>query len=142
MSTRLYEDVKVVAAVLPQAASAAVNGSAVDMEGYGEGMVVVSCGATTGTPASFTFNAKVQESDNGTSGWTDIAGAAIVAVTAVNKTGEISVEQLKRAASKRYIRPVLTPALTGGTAPTLLISAHVLLGRPERGNVGNSTTAA
>lgn len=141
MPTRVYEDVKVVTSIAPIAASAATNGSAVDMEGYGEAMVVVSNGAALGSPSSFTFNAKVQESADGSTGWTDIAGAAIVAVTTGNRTAEIPVEQLKRAASKRYIRVVATPALSGGSTPTLPISAIVLLGRPERGGVGNSLTA-
>lgn len=143
MSTRLYEDVKVMTSILPQAATAgAVNGAAIDMEGYGEGMVVVTNGAATGTPTSFTFDAKVQESADGSTAWTDVTGASIVQVTTANKTAEIAVEQLKKAASKRYIRVVATPAFVGGSTPTLLISAHVLLGRPEQGNVGNSTTGS
>lgn len=141
MSTRVYEDVKVTTSIAPIAASAVVNGSAIDMEGYGEAVVVVSNGAATGAPSSYTFNAKVQESADGSTAWTDITGAAIVAITANNQTAEIPVEQTKRAASKRYIRAVITPALTGGSTPALPISAHVLLGRPERGGVGNSLTA-
>lgn len=141
MPTRIYEDVLVKSSILPGAVTAATNGASVDTAGYGEAVVVVSNGAATGSPSSYTFNAKVQESATGAGSWTDVAGAAIVQVIADNMTGEIAIERAKSAASKRYIRVVATPALTGGSTPTLPISAIVLLGRPERGSVGNSGTA-
>ena len=137
---KMYEDVRVLASVLPQAKTAgALNGAAVDTEIYNDGMVVVNVGAVTGTPSAFTVDAKVQESDNGTSGWVDVAGASIVAVTAIDKTAEIPLDPM-RAAAKRYVRVVITPAFTGGTAPTALVAANVLLGNPDRGPVANSTT--
>lgn len=141
MPTRVYEDVKVETSILPQTTDTAVNGTAIDLEGYGEAVVIVSNGAVSGSPSSYTFDAKVQESADGSTSWTDITDAEIVQVTADDKTGEIAIEHAKRAASKRYIRVVATAAITGGTSPLLPIAAHVLLGRPERAAVGNSLTA-
>lgn len=140
---RIFENVKAYTGIAPISSTggSAINGSAIDTAGYGDGVVVVQVGATTGTPTSFTVDAKVQESANGTTGWVDITGAAIAQVTAENKTGEIAVEFAKRGASLRYIRVVLTPALTGGTSPTVGVGAVVVFSNPEVGPTSNSTTA-
>lgn len=83
----------------------------------------------------------MQESANGSTGWTDIADAEVVQITSANKTGEIAVEFAKRGASLRYIRVVLTPALTGGISPTVGVGAVVVLSNPGVGPTSNSTTA-
>ncbi len=141
MPTRLYEDVKVETSVLPQETDTAVNGSAIDMDGFGEGMVIVSNGAVSGAPTSYTFDAKVQESADGTTGWVDVTGAAIVQNADTDDvTAEIAIERLKRVAALRYIRVVVTAAITGGTTPFLPVCATVLLGRPERAPIVNSLT--
>lgn len=140
---QIYEYVKVLPSVRPIGAVAgAVNGVAIDTEGYADAMAVVMVGATTGSPSSFTVDAKVQESANGTSGWTDISGAAITQVTAAAKTGEIAIPLRQRSAHLRYVRVVITPAFSGGSTPTVGISASVILANPEvvSGQL-NSTTA-
>lgn len=137
---KMFDDVRAVVSVLPQAKNAgALNGAAVDTEIYNDAMVVVNVGAVTGTPSSFTVDAKVQHSDTGVSGWTDVTGAAITQITAIDKTAEIPLDVMA-AAAKRYVRVVITPAFTGGTSPTVLVAANVLLGTPDRGPVGNSVT--
>lgn len=140
---KIFENVKVVSTILPiTAAAGATNGVAVDTEGYGDGMIVVSVGAATGTPDSFTVAAKVQESADGSTNWTDISGSAIATVTAASKTGEIALALNSRAAAMRYVRVVATPAFVNGTSPKIAIGAVVLLGSPEIVSTAlNSTTA-
>lgn len=129
--------------VRPVAAVAgAVNGAAVDSLGYGNLMAVVEVGATTGTPGSFSVAAKVQESADGSTGWTDITGAAITSITAADKSAQIGVYDISGKTRLRYYRVVVTPAFVGGTTPAVGISAHLMLGDAERGAVGNSTTGA
>lgn len=141
MST--FENVKVLTSVTPRAAVAgAINGTAIDTEGYSDAVAIVTVGATTGTPDSFTVAAKVQESADGSTGWTDVTGAAIATVTAASKTGEIAVPIASRAAAARYIRVVVTPAFVNGSTPAVGVGAIVVLGNPEIvSGALNSTTA-
>lgn len=137
----LFDDIRVAQSVRPQPrAAGAFNGLAVDTEGFDDMMVTVAIGATTGTPSTFTVAANVQESANGSTGWVDIAGAAIVTATAVDRTAELRVD-LRAVARLRFVRVVVTPTYVGGTAPTIQVAAVVLLGQAERGPVGNSATA-
>lgn len=137
-----FENVLSLTGVAPVSSTGgAITGSAIDTQGYGDGMVIVQVGGTTGTPTSFTVDAKVQESADGSTGWADISGDALVQVTSANKTGEIKVALGSRSASKRYIRVIVTPALTGGTTPTVGVGAVVVLGNPEVSPSTNSTTA-
>jgi len=138
-----FESVKIVPSVRPNTVAAgAVNGEAVDTRGFGDAVAIVGVGSTTGTPDSFTVNAKVQESADGSTGWTDISGAAIVAVTAADKNGEIAVSISKRVASLRYIRLVVTPAFVAGTSPKVGVTGTIVLGNPDIGSLAvNSATA-
>ena len=79
----------------------AANGSSVDCDGM-EGPVVLAVltGAATGTPTSFSIAAKLQESDDGSTGWADLG-------------------KLRGIRTKRYLRSVLTPAFVGGSSPTV-----------------------
>lgn len=141
MRNTFESGVKAVSSIVPQAAVAgAVTGTAVDTIGFGDAMAVISIGATTGTPTSFTVNAKVQESADGSTGWTDKTGAAIVAGTVASKVAQIPISIAKSAASKRYVRLVITPAFVAGTSPAIGISGNIMLGNFATGNVGNSTT--
>lgn len=136
---RTFENVLVKTSVVPSSAVAgAINGAAVDTEGFGDAVAIVTVGATTGTPTSFTVDGKVQESADGSTGWTDVTGAVITAVTVASKTAEIAIDTDKKALSKRYIRLVVTPAFVGGTAPTIGVAGVVVLGKPDRGPVSNS----
>lgn len=138
----LFENAEALSCVVPQAAAAgAINGTAIDTQGFGDAMVVVQVGATTGTPTSFTVNAKIQESADGSTGWVDVTGDTIAAVIAANKTAEINVALRSRVAALRYFRVVLTPAFVAGTSPTIGVSALALLGAADKASkVVNSAT--
>jgi hypothetical protein len=72
----------------------------------------------TGTVAGgTTVGGKVQESDNGTSGWADVSGATFANVTASNGAQAVTF-----ARTKRYVRCVVT--LTGGS-PSAAVCAAV-----------------
>lgn len=109
----------------PQAISTALNGVGIDRLSYLGAVFAIEVGATTGTPTSFTVDAKLQESADNTT-FTDIAGATMTQITAANSHGEIN---LNLAGIKRYIRAVITPAFVGGTAPTVLVGASCVLGQ-------------
>lgn len=111
-------------AISPQAASAAVNGAAIDTRGYDN--MVLSCilGAITGSPTAATVTFKAQASDASGSGYVDIPGATKDVSTA-NTAVEIN---LSTAGLSRYVRTVGTPAFTGGTSPTALIGTSYVLG--------------
>lgn len=138
----IFENVKVVTSIAPiTQVAGAVNGVAIDTEGFGDGVCIISVGAATGTPTTQTVAGKLQESDDGSTGWGDITGAAITAITTNSKTAEIRIDRRKRAASKRYIRAVVTPGFTGGSTPALPIAATIVLGNPTYSSaVANSTT--
>lgn len=116
---------------VPVAASAGTrNGAAIDRQGFLSAVISATCGAATGTPTSFTYDAKVQDSADGSTGWADYKPdgatvAAITQITAVNTNGRRNVNLVN---AKRYIRVVETVAFVGGTSPTLAVAEDVILG--------------
>lgn len=126
----LYDAIKAVASVFPISASAATAGVGVDTKGFNSAVAVVNNGAATGTPTSYTVDAKVQECDTNslTAGdWEDVTGATITQITADSATELIRIEGLGTS-RKRYLKLVITPAITGGSTPKALISGTILLG--------------
>lgn len=118
--------IKPVVGFFPQASGAAtINGASIDRNGFYSAVLHGATGAVTGTPTGQTFDLKLQDSADGSTGWADISGAAITQITAVSTAGEINVNLT---GAKRYIRAVGTVALTGGTTPTLQVAATVVLG--------------
>jgi hypothetical protein len=132
----VYDGIKNIQAVDPIAASAAQTSDAIDTMGFNSGVVVVTNGAATGTPDSYTVNAKVTECDTSDGQFTDVTGAAITEITADGKIANIRLEGLGTSI-ERYIKVVVTPALTGGTTPKALVGATVHLGRAYTEPVGN-----
>jgi hypothetical protein len=106
------------------AATTAVNGSAVDMEGFES---VVFLGSFGTAAADNTL--KAQASDDGSTGWADITGA----ITAPGGTDGVQFLEVVRP-QKRYIRVVATR----GTSSTLE-SMWAIQGLPAVSPVGNST---
>ncbi len=135
----VYDSILSKSALDPIAASAATNGIVIDTFGYNSATFAVQNGAVTGTPDSYTLNAKLQEGAlaNG-SDMADVSGVTITQITADSKIAVIRVDGLGTT-RKRYLRVVVTPALTGGTSPKALISAVANLGRAYKKPVGNAT---
>jgi len=118
--------IKALAGFSPQAAAAGtINGAAIDRAGFQSAVLHGRTGAVTGTPTAQTYDLKLQESADGSTGWTDIAGAAIAQIAAANTEAEVNVNL---AGAKRYIRVVGTVTFTGGTTPTLQVASTLVLG--------------
>ena len=83
--------------------SASTGNSGIDMQKFRRALFVILTGTVT---AGGSLSAKLQESADGSTGWTDIAGAALAAITASNKaaTLELRADQM----TKRYVRATLT----------------------------------
>lgn len=124
--TDIGAQVKVVAGIPPtnDDGTAAINGAAIDRLGFQSAVLQVANGAAAGAPTSYTVDAKLQESADGSTGWTDISGAAITQITADNSDEYVDVNL---AGAKRYIRVVATTAFVGGTSPTVPVAATVVL---------------
>ncbi len=119
----VYDAIKALFTIRPQAATATVTGSAVDTLGYNSAMAALEVGAVSGTTP--TLDVKLQESDTSGGTYTDITGAAATQVTASNNSQVIRVEGLGTS-RKRFIRAVGT---IGGTTPSFALSVEILLGR-------------
>lgn len=133
----IYDAVKNIQAVDPIAASAAQTSAAIDTKGFNSGAVVIINGAATGSPSGYTVDAKVQHCDASGGSYTDVTGAAITQIIADSKIATIRLSGFGTSL-KRYIKIVVTPSLTGGTSPKVLVGATVQLGRAEREPVGNA----
>lgn len=106
------------------ARTSTVTSSAVDVRGYKGGLVVEQLvGAVSGT--SPTLDGKLQESADGSTGWTDISGATFTQVTASDSFQKIGVDVRQ---TRGYVRYVGTIA---GTTPSFTMGV-VLLGIKER----------
>lgn len=101
---------------VPAVRTTTVTGPAVDVLHY-EGPMLVSqdVGAISGTPS---LAGKIQDSDDGTTGWADVPGATFAAVTAANNLQGLA---LQAGQVRRYIRYVGT--ISGGT-PSLAFGVH------------------
>lgn len=134
----VYDAILHKSALEPIAASSAQNGIVIDTMGYNSMDFVIQNGAATGAPTSYTVDAKVQEGAAANlSDAADVSGLTITQITADSKTAVIRVEGLGTS-RKRYLRVVVTPAMTGGTSPKALISAVANLGRAYKEPVGNT----
>jgi len=99
----------------------AANGSSVDCDLLeGPVALAVFTGAATGSPSAFTVTAKLQESDDGSTSWGDIANQETLVVNAASSVGLLRAHR-----TKRYVRSVLTPAFTGGSSPTIPAASWV-----------------
>ena len=104
------------AGLVPQTVTGNVNGPAADMiNGDGLCFAIQQVGAVSGS--SPTLNGKIQESADGSTGWTDIPGAAFAVVTTTNNTQAIAFER-----TKRYLRYV---GAVGGTSPSFSIAVVI-----------------
>jgi len=120
----------------PVSASSAQTGIVIDTFGFNTAMFTVQNGAATGSPSSYTVDAKIQECDTSGGSYVDVSGATITQITADSKAATVAVEGLGTSC-KRYLKIVVTPALTGGSTPKALVAASVQLGRAFQNPVAN-----
>lgn len=120
----LSNNIGAVLAVAPAVQTANVNGLAIDTKGFGSLAFVITTGAID---SAGVFNAKIQESDTGTSGWSDVdpklvtgSFAGPLAANSTTKAGYIGY--------KRYARLVLTK----GTGTSVVIGAVAILDHAQK----------
>jgi len=104
------------------------NGTGIDRSGYDEIKVLVSTGAATGTPTSYSVDAKLQDSADNSS-FADVSDVEIKQITADNTTA--TMEKINCSTLRRYVRVVTTPAYVGGTSPKVPVAVTVLLGQAK-----------
>lgn len=102
-----------------------IDGAAIDRLGYGSAVLHHTCGAASGTPDSFTVDSKLQDSDDGSTGWADVTGAAATTLAADNAEAQKDVDL---SGAKRYIRVRTAVAFVNGTTPKVEVAATVILG--------------
>lgn len=124
--------VAVATSVLPQAATANVNGVWIDRFAHN---LPLSCvlhqvtGAETGAPTGASVQTKLQHSpDNGTTiadyippGATTVAQTAVL--SAVNTENSVAIDL---SSANRYVRAVSLITLTGGASPTIEVAADIV----------------
>lgn len=129
-------ELKLAIGVEPAArAAGTVNGPAIDRLGLDTAVLEAIAGAVTGAPSAQTLDVKLQQSADGSTGWTDFvpvtgtpASGAVAQVTTVSSRKRKTISLRK---AQRYIRVVQTVGFTGGTAPTWLCAAHVVMAAPD-----------
>jgi len=125
--------IAVATSILPQAATASVNGVGLDRLAHN---LPLSCvlhavvGAETGAPSAVSVQTKLQHApDNATWADYDYPGSTTVAQTAaltgVNTEASAPIDL---SSANRYVRAVSTITLTGGTSPTIEVAADIIFG--------------
>lgn len=130
---KVFDNIATFLSVVPAVITASANGSAVDTKGYTDGMVQIIAGAIDLTSGNETYVFTVEESDDGSTGWTAVSGLTS-SVTANNQLKELRLAELNLA-RKRYLRVVAT---LGGTTPSFAGTAVIIAGNPIQGPVLNA----
>ncbi|KAB8162926.1 hypothetical protein FH609_004145 [Streptomyces sp. 3MP-14] len=125
----LYDEVVTVPTLAPATLTAgAATGSTVDRAingGMADAVVVVTAGAVE----DGTHTVAVQDSANGSTGWTAVpAGQLRGTVPVIDDGGADTVYEIGVVHSRRYLRVVVT---TAGATDGAVVAAAVLLGRPR-----------
>lgn len=126
----------VVGLTLAARAAGTVVGPAIDRTGFDELALLLQSGAATGSPTSFTADAKITHCDTSGGTYTDYTpptptpspSGAVATVTAIDSVKKRSVDLR---AAKQFIKVSQTNAFVGGTTPTLLTGSTVLLGAAD-----------
>jgi hypothetical protein len=116
----------------PQTATSTATGTAVDMQ-LADGPVnaLLTVGTVSGTTP--TCDVKLQESDDGSTNWTDITGAAFTQVKASDAR-----QWVQALRSKRYVRALATIA---GTMPSFALAVE-LVGQAKVVGTGGGYTSS
>lgn len=102
------------------------NGAAVDRDGKMSVTMVALVGAVTGSPSAQTYDCKIQDSEDGSTGWADVTDAAFTQKT--TGTAELLRHDQNLRGVKRYIRAAETVGHTGGSSPTTPSAVAFILG--------------
>lgn len=128
---QIQENTKTLAAFVPirlSTSSSYQAGVTIDKLAYDEArelLIVVQNGAVTGTPDSYTFDAKIEHSVNSNmSSAADVTDATITQVTTDSQKSEIYV---KLDGLRRYFRLTVKFTAVSGSSPELPVSGIAIL---------------
>lgn len=105
--------------------AAVINGAAIERTDYKSCKLHAACGLASSTPTTQSVISKLQQSVDGSTGWTDVTGAATTDMTADDGDESVDVDL---GGVENYIRVVTTIAFTGGTTPAIDVQSAVVLG--------------
>ena len=130
---RLLQNTKLNQQIAPASRSAGtVNGTAVDASLYTEASLLVDAGAIA---SATTLDVTLQHSEDGSTNWNDISGAAIVQLTAgAGGLASIGVNLALMSNKRKYLR---ASAVVGGSS-TAVYGVSLLLAGAEVVPVVNS----
>jgi len=128
---KLFDNINVLASLVPATRTADTNGTGVDTQGYRDGMLVVSAGDIDLASTDETYAINIEESDDNST-FAAVSGLTTT-VTADNQVKLIRVSELN-VTRKRYLRAVLD---VGGTTPSIPLAAIFLLGESYTGPVNS-----
>ena len=130
IATDIGAHVKTLSAFRPVAqAAGSPTAIALDRLGFNSCELHVGTGASTGAPTSLTVDASITHSDTSGGAYTaytpPTGSAAIAQITGVNSEARASVNL---AGAKRFVKGDCDVAFVGGTAPTVVVDAELVLG--------------
>lgn len=107
-----------------------IEGPAIDRTGFLSGVLHQVCGAATGTPTTQLVDAKIQESADGSTGWTDAldADGNVIAAAQLAADDTESEKDFDLSGLLNFIRVVQDATFTGGSSPTIPVASTVVLG--------------
>ncbi|MBN9468987.1 MAG: hypothetical protein J0J10_09470 [Bosea sp.] len=122
-----YTSNKVVSAIVPAVKTAAGDGNAIDLSGFGSALFAINTGAVAGAGD---FGVVMQESDESGSGFANVA-AGDQRGTVPATLAASSAYRIGYTGRKRYVRLNVTTA--GGTS--IALGAVAVLGHPAKAPV-------
>ncbi len=112
--------------------SSEIDGSSVDSFGYTTIMALISVGAATGSPSSYSLAFAVQSSADGSTSWSTLTNET---QTVTNTSGPLGTgvgvypirvsdsmplaAQAGNSSINRYLRVIVTPTFVGGSSPAV-----------------------
>jgi len=129
---KIFDNIKVLASLVPATRTADANGTGVDTQGYSDAMMIVPVGDIDLADVNETYVINLEESDASGSGYVAVSGFSVT-ITADNAVGVLRIPELN-VTRKRYLRAVLD---VGGTTPSIPAAAVFLLGEAYTGPVNS-----
>jgi hypothetical protein len=112
------------------AASFGLAGTTIDRKDFRSAVFMVDNGVATGTPTSYSIDARIEDSADGSS-WAAVATSpanSAVAITQIIADSTKQFLEVDLEPYRRYVRLAFTVAFVGGTSPKVLLGAAVMLG--------------
>lgn len=134
--TNIGDQLAVVTSVLPQSATASVNGAGINRLSHGDAQSCVlhlAVGAVSGSPSSFSIQAVLQHApDNST--WTNLSESIEGFAAGTEETAAITAQNTEASVAipltgaQQYVRAQVTISFTGGSSPAAIVMSDIVFG--------------